>query len=211
MPRHYTSKKRKVASDRNHLAILRSAMDVFSEYGYHDANLDIIAARANLSKGAIYNHFKNKQDLFLSVIEWGEHQLIHQISETRKRYTGVVEMIESSMRSYFRFYEKRESFFRVLVQEKYNFDDSAKERFRMILENLTKELEFIFQTGIEEGVIRNIDPHACALMLSGVANSLLFSWIHENSGKKIIDLYKDAVAFVRHGLYTGSEKAKTCR
>ena len=126
MVRNYKSLKRKAIADRNHLAILRSAMDVFSEFGYHEAKLDVIVARANLSKGSIYKHFENKQDLFLSVIEWGEHQLIHQIHETKKRYSDIHDMIESSIRTYFRFYEKRASFFRVIVQEKMNFSDFTK-------------------------------------------------------------------------------------
>ena len=135
MDRNNTLSKRKAIADRNHLALLRAAMDVFSEYGYHEAKLDVIAARANLSKGAIYAHFKNKQDLFLSVIEWGEHQLLHQIHEARKRCNGVIDMIERSLRTYFRFYEKRESFFRVLVQEKFNFEDSSKDRIRKMFKD----------------------------------------------------------------------------
>ena len=210
MDRNRKKNKRKVIVERNHLAILRSAMDVFSEYGYHDARLDLIAARANLSKGAIYTHFESKQDLFISVIEWGEHQLFHQIHEARKRCTSVLDMIESSLRTYFRFYEKRESFFRVLVKEKINFEDSAQERIRNMFRDFTYELESIIRVGIEEGVIRSIDSHICAVMLTGLANSLFFNWLHSGSDKKIIDLYHEAVSFIRHGIFVGNENTELC-
>lgn len=44
-------------------------MTVCAEKGYHATTVDEIAARAGLSKGALYHHFKSKQDLFVSLLE----------------------------------------------------------------------------------------------------------------------------------------------
>jgi len=202
MTRYYLSHKRDAVSQRHHFAILRAAMDVFSEHGYNDANLDEIATRANLSKGSIYNHFENKQDLFLSVIEWGEHQLNHHLRETRKRYSDVRDILENSLRAYFRFFEKRESFFRVLVQEKYNFHDDIKSHLLKISRDSMKELEQDIQQGIKEGVLRNVDPHTCAVILVGIANSLFFNWLHGESDIRINNLFNNAMKLIKHGICT---------
>lgn len=48
--------------------IVAAALDVFSEKGFAAARLDDIAARAGVSKGALYLYFETKQDLFRAVV-----------------------------------------------------------------------------------------------------------------------------------------------
>jgi len=49
--------------------ILDAALECFTARGYHETSVDDIAARAGLSKGAIYWHFAGKRELFLALID----------------------------------------------------------------------------------------------------------------------------------------------
>src|SRR5208283_131009 len=49
--------------------LLNAAEEVFVRDGYESAQLDEIAAAAGRSKGAVYTHFKSKEDLFLALFE----------------------------------------------------------------------------------------------------------------------------------------------
>jgi len=49
--------------------LLRAAAQVFAEQGFHGASLDEVAALAGFTKGAVYSNFKNKEDLFLALLE----------------------------------------------------------------------------------------------------------------------------------------------
>ncbi|HTT87133.1 MAG TPA: TetR/AcrR family transcriptional regulator [Acidimicrobiales bacterium] len=49
--------------------LLRAAAQVFSQRGFHGASLDEVAAVAGFTKGAVYSNFKNKEDLFLALLE----------------------------------------------------------------------------------------------------------------------------------------------
>ncbi len=49
--------------------LLDAAEKVFVRDGYEAAQLDAIAAAAGRSKGAVYTHFKSKEDLFLVLFE----------------------------------------------------------------------------------------------------------------------------------------------
>src|SRR5580658_1804726 len=49
--------------------LLRAAAEVFAERGFHGASLDQVAAVAGFTKGAVYSNFKNKEDLFLALLE----------------------------------------------------------------------------------------------------------------------------------------------
>ena len=48
--------------------IVRAAMEVFAEKGFAAARLDEIAARAGVSKGALYLYFETKEDIFRAVV-----------------------------------------------------------------------------------------------------------------------------------------------
>lgn len=49
--------------------IVQAALAVFAERGFAAARLDEIAARAGVSKGALYLYFETKEDLFRAVVE----------------------------------------------------------------------------------------------------------------------------------------------
>src|SRR5262245_43286078 len=45
--------------------IIAAAVSVFAEKGYHRATISDVVQRSGLSVGAIYTHFRNKEELFL--------------------------------------------------------------------------------------------------------------------------------------------------
>ncbi|GAA1913111.1 TetR/AcrR family transcriptional regulator [Streptomyces sodiiphilus] len=49
-------------------AVLDAARAVFGRVGYHAAGIDTIAAEARVSTRTIYNHFANKEQLFVTVV-----------------------------------------------------------------------------------------------------------------------------------------------
>ncbi|MES2340087.1 MAG: TetR/AcrR family transcriptional regulator [Pseudomonadota bacterium] len=51
--------------------IIAAAFEVFAEKGFAAARLDDIAARAGVSKGAIYLYFATKEDIFRAVVDQG--------------------------------------------------------------------------------------------------------------------------------------------
>src|SRR3989442_895688 len=59
--------ERRRALTRQHL--LEAAAVTFARRGFHSASLDEVAAAAGFSKGAVYSNFKNKEDLFLTLLD----------------------------------------------------------------------------------------------------------------------------------------------
>lgn len=52
----------KIRQDRKK-AIQEAAMVVFAEQGYHNASMSMVAKKAGVSKGLIYNYFESKEEL----------------------------------------------------------------------------------------------------------------------------------------------------
>lgn len=49
--------------------LLEAAQTVFARMGYHGSSVDLIAAEAGYSKGAVYSNFTSKDDLFLELLQ----------------------------------------------------------------------------------------------------------------------------------------------
>lgn len=49
--------------------MINIAKKYFTEYGFVHTSLEVIVKEANMTRGAVYHHFKNKKDLFLAVLE----------------------------------------------------------------------------------------------------------------------------------------------
>jgi len=63
--------------------LLDAAEEVFVRHGFEGAQLDEIAANAGRSKGAVYTHFKSKEDLFLALFE-------HRTRSYVDRLVGII-------------------------------------------------------------------------------------------------------------------------
>ena len=54
--------------ERNRTRVLAAARDEFAERGFRDAKIDVIAERAELTRGAVYSNFSGKRALYFAVL-----------------------------------------------------------------------------------------------------------------------------------------------
>jgi AcrR family transcriptional regulator len=73
-------------SARTRSALLESAAQGLSRYGYGNLVLEKVASEAGYTRGALYHQFKDKEDLALSAIEW--------TFETWRREVGFDRLVE---------------------------------------------------------------------------------------------------------------------
>lgn len=63
------ARRTKEEAEQTRQLILRTSLDLFYEKGYSKTTFDEIAKRINLTKGAVYWHFRNKPDLLIGLIK----------------------------------------------------------------------------------------------------------------------------------------------
>lgn len=101
MPRRTKEDAEKTRTD-----ILYSALDIFCEKGYSKTTFDEIAKRINLTKGAVYWHFRNKPDIITALIKeafYRSNDIITQkipeiktIDDLRNRFKYNAELIRDT-------------------------------------------------------------------------------------------------------------------
>lgn len=64
----------KLPAEERKNQLLMSAQSLFIQKGYRDTTMDQIAKKAGVTKGALYFHFKNKEDILYELMKHvGEH------------------------------------------------------------------------------------------------------------------------------------------
>jgi AcrR family transcriptional regulator len=77
-------------------AILKAAIAVMAEHGYHGTSVRDIAERAGLSPAAMYYHFTSKQDVLATLMERGIERLV---TRTRTALAEAGEAPEDRLRA----------------------------------------------------------------------------------------------------------------
>ncbi|HPA73317.1 MAG TPA: TetR/AcrR family transcriptional regulator [Spirochaetota bacterium] len=65
-------------SDEKRDRILDAAITEFAKRGFNAANINVIAKNAGISIGSMYNYFSSKEDLYLTLIDYG-YQLLESV------------------------------------------------------------------------------------------------------------------------------------
>ena len=60
-------------------ALVAAAREHFGTRGFADTSLDDVVAEAGVTKGALYHHFRGKEDLFAAVYEQVQHDVSDQV------------------------------------------------------------------------------------------------------------------------------------
>ena len=66
------------AATRN--ALLDAARSLFGERGFAAVSTEEIVQAAGVTRGALYHHFKDKQDLFTAVVERVEQEILERVA-----------------------------------------------------------------------------------------------------------------------------------
>lgn len=181
--------------------IIDAAIKLFSEKGYHGATTALIAKEAGVSQGIIFHHFKNKEDLFFSLLKEKSNFFMTEFRKRVGNEQNALKKIEIAVLTYVHLVQKEEKFFEMLIMqttgsgldlEKIN-KYGMMEAFRIIGE--------VVKEGIQEGVIREINPEIAATCIFGmmdynVMNWLLFgkNFVLEDTSKQVVDIFLHGIA-----------------
>jgi len=94
-------------------SIAKAALDIFSEKGYSDCNMNDIAARARLGKATLYYYFPTKEALFRYLIRRETASFYHQAAEKVKEARRPQDALHSLMFFYLDYFTLRPELLRL--------------------------------------------------------------------------------------------------
>ncbi len=186
------------AADRKQM-ILIAAMKVFSESGYKGSSVDDVAKEAGISKGAIYWHFKNKDDLFKSLLEYWTKEQFKVFKENLKQSHSVIDSLHSMLTMPFEMPDESIKLIRIMMEFFAHGAeiDGMVEVFDGYYKVFAKELQKYIYEAIEEGELCSELKHThdisvlIALIFDGLyARIYIDSLTKQNSFKNHIESMK---------------------
>jgi len=184
-----TKDKKKIGTriEQRKNQILDAASLIFSKEGFAKANTDRIAKRANLGKGTIYRYFKSKKDLFLSVVDRGLDKLRDEILKEVEKTDDPLKKIENAIKAYLSFFEKNRNLIGILIHEQSSFQKRIAKRYFEHYYGNVDRIKQTFKTGIEQGLIKEIDIESAISVLTSILNGLIYMWQIEGKKYRLID------------------------
>lgn len=80
--------------------LVAAARALFGSKGYAGTGVDEVAAKARVTRGALYHHFRGKQDVFLAVFEEVQAELRDHVLLIASRETDAWDRIRVSLRAF---------------------------------------------------------------------------------------------------------------
>lgn len=150
--------------------ILEKATDLFVREGYNGISMREIAEACGLSKAGLYYHFKDKEDLFLAILEENLSQLSSLINDAQERGQTAAEQLQLFVRAIFtQLPAGRRSIIRLASQEMDKVSDEARTDFHQRYnQEFVGRIRAILEAGINAGEFRRLDPGLCAWALLGL-------------------------------------------
>ncbi len=84
--------------DPRQAAILRSAFQAFSTYGFRKTSMDDIAKGAGMSRPAVYMHYKNKQDIIRKLTALHYEEKISAVAQALQQAGSVPHIVGQAIR-----------------------------------------------------------------------------------------------------------------
>ncbi|MBV8077028.1 MAG: TetR/AcrR family transcriptional regulator [Planctomycetaceae bacterium] len=94
--------------------IIDAAVQLFAERPYHEVRMEDIAARAQVAKGTLYLHYKDKEDLFLGILNDGLRSLLERIEASLGEQMSPEEKLLVMNRETFCYFEQNHFFLDVI-------------------------------------------------------------------------------------------------
>jgi len=160
----------------------QAALSLFAKRGYEGTTMNDIAERVGINKASIYNHFKNKEALFLAVYQEvaGDYEKLNERVIKHALTLDVPERIQYVFEERVLYYYRKpelQAFWNQITL----FTPAAflKEYWEDILkreEHLQEFMEDTFSEGMQRGLIRQDNPYKLMSSFRAMEEGLL-NWM----------------------------------
>jgi TetR/AcrR family fatty acid metabolism transcriptional regulator len=158
--------------------ILRAAIRVFAEKGYHTCRVQDVATEAGVAYGLVYHYFSSKEELLETIFRRTWSRMLDAVQEVEHSLAPAREQLEAVAHIVLSAWQADPDLVRVLVREVARSPHLQQEVDE--IQNAFAALERIVIQGQTTGEFRSdIDPRLAAWILYGALDEILTGWVYE--------------------------------
>ncbi|MFM5507959.1 TetR family transcriptional regulator [Aeromonas rivipollensis] len=179
------ARRTKEEAQQTRCHIMSTALNLFCQQGLAKTNLTDIAKAADLTRGAIYWHFKNKEELFVTL--WEElcaplsHQLDACVDEQEPDPLGKLRSFLKEVMHKISTEPAHQQMFTIM----FNLESlegeaiSLRDHMRVQSFNFFRDLEITLANAVRLGHLpADLDLHRAATLLHCTLDGYIINWLH---------------------------------
>jgi AcrR family transcriptional regulator len=159
--------------------ILEAAAKLFSEKGFRETPMAAISKITGAAEGTIFYHFKNKEELFVAILEDFKKNIIEEFKkyEGQAEFDNGLEMVEGVISFYFHLAATMEDRFLLLhrhdLYELAEVNPTCRGHLEEIFTYFLELLEQAVSRGQQDGSVRKTDTRKIAWIVFSMMDGLV--------------------------------------
>ena len=209
------STKRKINTRKK---LICASYKIFSQKGLFRATVDEITEEADVGKGTVYCHFRNKSHLVSYLTRKSINDLLSYCQQEIAGVEDPHEVIKKLINAHFAFFEKKRALFNLLFFIRGALHQDFQNRYmRQIQTDYKKYISFLADTlddGIKKGVFRPFNSVNQAYVLHGVIIGFVSQWIINERKGPFVDKAELITQTFLRGIIAAEQKEerkKSCQ
>ncbi len=157
--------------------ILNAARPLFFSKGFSDTSIDEIARAAELAHGTIYLYFKNKEEIYATVLAEGLDLLNEAVIRPAGEQRSPIASLLAGYDAFVQFSAEHPEYYNALILDKLEIDQclpaAMKAKLNAIISVMARWVAGNVDKGIEQGLFRPMEACQTAFLLMGMATGFV--------------------------------------
>lgn len=178
---------------RTRADLLAAARTVFARSGYHEASIADITRGADVGVGTFYLHFRDKDEIFTTLIEEGLRSIREQVTHLaleqpyRQRLAAIIQLT-------FRYAYAERDLFRIALSGGGQFTRKFRAQIALV-DGFTQ----IFEVAEQEGLLEGYDVSLLARFVTGIVTQGI-AWWFDHDEPEPDAMAEQVLRLLRNGL-----------
>ena len=170
MPR-YTQKMREMMTESIRRDVCSAGIDLLCEGGWEAFTTENIAKRLNVSRGVLYNYFKDKNDILYAIARASIADLCDRLEEIASNGKSASDRLTDMALCIIGSFHQRRKYHRAIME---NVPPPKDSTHPVIVGDIRRQtiIEGVIRDGIANGEFRNVDPAAAVILFNGAIHNI---------------------------------------
>ena len=178
--------------------ILKTALRLFSERGYHNVSMNEIAKEAEFAVGTLYKFFSNKEEMYSTLVVEKADEFHSALLNALDTGGDELARIRACIDAKIDVFKNNLDFARLYLTEtqgacfsiRAGLDEELKRRYEEYLIKLSN----VFKEGAEKKIFKAFDPYILAVAIDGITNAFLMEYLedpekHRFDAETVMDIF----------------------
>lgn len=197
--------RRQREREKRYQTILAAAEKRFAKEGYHMASMEQIADAAEVSVGAVYFYFKNKEDLLVQLMDEIGYLLRSIIGTAFKKHGPNITGFKKAGHAFFEdFCVNYPEKCAIIFRESVGKSPEVEQHRKALFDKCTGDVLAALTVVAENQGLRfkgNFSPEIIAVIIMGIYERVAYEYIlWQEKPEDLTHIGRDAVAFITGGI-----------